>query len=435
MGVCEYKNSNYEKAYGYLISAKSQNFGNRESLEKFLKLCSIQIQYNTDNLDSNLNFPFTEKNELVLNSYRHKIQVQLLNLIFLLIALTGIITALFLLYKYRKIRSNIFLSLFVTAISLALFELVLYWQEFYTYTPAVSMYRVLFFLWAPSLYLYIKTKFVCTEIKRSELIAHYSLFIVVLICLIIFGNFSGVAKEKTNFILKGIDFLMNNNWIKTLQLLLYLFLIIKNFKIYKNQIQTATKNWIKTLIVFITILILFLSARAGYEHIYAFDYISKYFIAVYLILFLTILEILLIVQPDIITGTINTEQIKVFTAKYKNSGLTDNMRERVKSQLLDLLNNDKIYLDNTLTLAKLAKLINVDRYSVSQVINQELNKNFYELINDYRIEEAVRIIETNSNKQVIDLIYECGFNNKVSFYKAFKKRMHMTPKDYIEKQY
>lgn len=295
------------------------------------------------------------------------------------------------------------------------------------------MYRVLFFLWAPSLYLYIKTKFVGNEIKRSEIIAHYSLFVLVLICLIIFGNFSGVTKEKTNFILKGIDFLLNNNWIKTLQLSLYMFLIIKSFKIHENQIQTASKNWIKTLIVFMSILILFLSARAGYEHIYAFDYISKYFIAVYLILFLTILEILLIVQPDIITGTINTEQTKVFTGKYKNSGLTDNMSERVKSQLLDLLNKDKIYLDNTLTLSKLAKLINVDRYSVSQVINQELNKNFYELINDYRIEEAVRIIETNNNKQVIDLIYECGFNNKVSFYKAFKKRMHMTPKDYIEK--
>jgi AraC-like DNA-binding protein len=70
---------------------------------------------------------------------------------------------------------------------------------------------------------------------------------------------------------------------------------------------------------------------------------------------------------------------------------------------------------------------------LSQVINQELDKNFYELINDYRISEAVRIIESKPKKQVVDLIYECGFNNKVSFYKAFKKRMQMTPKEYIEK--
>jgi len=227
---------------------------------------------------------------------------------------------------------------------------------------------------------------------------------------------------------------MNNNWIKTIHLSAYLILIISDFELKREQLDDGFKKWMVTLIGFIIILILFIIARAAFEHIYVFDYISKYFIAVYLILFISVLEVLLIIQPNIILGTINIEEKKKLNNKYKNSSLTENMSLRVKDQLLDSLNIDKIYLDNTLTLSKLAKKINVDRYSLSQVINQELNKNFYELINDYRITEAVKIVKENNNKQVVDLIYECGFNNKVSFYKAFKQRMHMTPKDFIEKQ-
>ena len=214
-----------------------------------------------------------------------------------------------------------------------------------------------------------------------------------------------------------------------------LLLIIDHFRSNKNHIEINYKNWLKTLIVFLLILTVYLAARAGFEHVYAFDYMSKYFIAVYLVLFIAILNILLVVQPQVVMGLIKPITKIENKGKYQNSGLTDNMSERLKSQLLDLLNKDRIFLDNTLTLSKLAKLVNVDRYSVSQVINQELNKNFYELINDYRIEEAVKIIKVDSNKQVIDLICETGFNNKVSFYKAFKKRMHMTPKDFMDTHY
>lgn len=256
-----------------------------------------------------------------------------------------------------------------------------------------------------------------------------------MIALVIFGNFYDSVYAETNPLLNALDIIMNDNWIKTIHLSAYLILIIAEFQLNKKLLDHSFKNWILTLIVFIVILIMFLIARAAFEHIFVFDYISKYFIAVYLILFIAVLEILLVVQPNVILGIINIPQENQRDIKYKNSGLTENMSIQVKSQLLDLLKNDKIYLDNTLTLSKLAQVINVDKYSVSQVINQDLNKNFYELINDYRIEEAVNIIDSNPKKQVLDLIYECGFNNKVSFYKAFKKRMHMTPKEYIEKQF
>ena len=107
------------------------------------------------------------------------------------------------------------------------------------------------------------------------------------------------------------------------------------------------------------------------------------------------------------------------------------MHKSLKIQLEELLKNKKVFLDNNLTLEDLANKLNTDRYSLSQTINQEFGKNYYELINDYRVNEAVRIIR-DSKKDILisDLIFESGFNNKVSFYKAFKKRHNKTPLEY-----
>ncbi|WP_405381153.1 helix-turn-helix domain-containing protein [Maribacter sp. LLG6340-A2] len=429
--VCMYENEQYNGAYNLFIKARSLNFKNKEELEKYLILCSIALDDHENSIPVNVQSPAPAKT-LLANNYKHTIQVHLLNLIFTIIAIAGIIAALYLFKKYKGNKSNIFLGIFVTTISLALLELVFFWQEFFDYSPTIPIYRVLFFLWAPSLFFYVKTKFIDLNITSTAIILHYTPFLIVLVCLIILGNFN--ALPHGNSFMDSIRFLINDNWIKTAHLFIYLALIFKIFKNQETQMGKSSKNWIKTLMVFILILIVFLGTRAEFEHIYTYDYISKYFIAVYFILFISILSILLLIQPDVVTELITPHHSNnPIKDKYKNSGLTTTMSTQLKSQLVDLLEQDKIYLDNTLTLAKLATVMNVDRYSLSQVINQELNKNFYELINDYRIQEAVNIIESKEDKQVLDLIYESGFNNKVSFYKAFKKRMHMTPKDFMAK--
>ncbi|SNR31648.1 transcriptional regulator, AraC family [Maribacter sedimenticola] len=433
LAICMYENERFNAAYDFFIKARSLNFTDKEELEKYLILCSIAMDDNENSLDLNPQVQAPDKT-LLANNYKHTIQVHLLNLIFIIVAFTGIITALILFKKYKNNKSNIFLGIFVMTISFALLELVLFWQDFFEYSPTVAIYRVLFFLWAPSLYFYVKSKFIDLRVTNTTVILHYIPFIIVLISLVILGNFNVRTHAPENAFLDSISFIINDNWIKTVHLLIYLILIFNIFKYHKTIMQKNSKNWIKTLMVFILILILFLVTRAGFEHIYAFDYISKYFIAVYFILFISILAILLLIQPEVITELITATYTDQPTKdKYKNSGLTTTMSHQLKSQLEDLLEKDKIYLDNTLTLAKLAKNMNVDRYSLSQVINQELNKNFYELINDYRIKEAVSIIESKQEIQVVDLIYESGFNNKVSFYKAFKKRLDMTPKDYMAK--
>jgi len=60
--------------------------------------------------------------------------------------------------------------------------------------------------------------------------------------------------------------------------------------------------------------------------------------------------------------------------------------------------------------------------------------NFFNLINKFRIEEAREILrnDINKNLNIIDVAYDVGFNNKVTFNKAFKEETSLTPTQYIK---
>ena len=71
---------------------------------------------------------------------------------------------------------------------------------------------------------------------------------------------------------------------------------------------------------------------------------------------------------------------------------------------------------------------------LSQIINEELNKNFYDLVNYYRIEEAKKLlVSVNGERTILDIAYDVGFNTKSSFNRAFKKQTRMTPSQFKQK--
>jgi|GEM_PF-2289009 Response regulator containing CheY-like receiver domain and AraC-type DNA-binding domain len=122
--------------------------------------------------------------------------------------------------------------------------------------------------------------------------------------------------------------------------------------------------------------------------------------------------------------------------KYEKTGLSDAFSLELKEKLEDLMTNQKLYLKHELRLDDIAELLNISRHHASQVINENFNMNFYDFVNAYRIEEAKKILlsgfESNSDS-ISDLAYQCGFNNRVSFYKAFKKITQTTPTEFMNK--
>jgi len=85
-----------------------------------------------------------------------------------------------------------------------------------------------------------------------------------------------------------------------------------------------------------------------------------------------------------------------------------------------------LYKDSTLTLRKLAHELDLSQHHLSQIINEQTQGSYYDLLNQYRISEAKRLL-SHSDMSVIDITYEAGFNSKSSFYTEFKRQTNCTP--------
>lgn len=103
--------------------------------------------------------------------------------------------------------------------------------------------------------------------------------------------------------------------------------------------------------------------------------------------------------------------------------------EQLKN-LLKFMEAEKPYLDDKLTLQKLAEQIGMPEKQLSVLINQHTGKHFFDFINEFRINKAKVLLKDQPQLTVLEILYEVGFNSKSSFYTAFKKETGVTPTDY-----
>ncbi len=119
--------------------------------------------------------------------------------------------------------------------------------------------------------------------------------------------------------------------------------------------------------------------------------------------------------------------------KYARSSLPDSAKAKYLKLLKEKLEKEKIYRQNELRLADLAKALGISTHHLSQIINEEKKQNFFDYINSYRVREAKEKIVKERNKTLLEIAYEVGFNSKNSFNSAFKKQVGMTPSAFRKK--
>lgn len=116
--------------------------------------------------------------------------------------------------------------------------------------------------------------------------------------------------------------------------------------------------------------------------------------------------------------------------KYEKSGLSLREAVEITNEIKTAFEQDKLYKNNAVGLGDLSKHISRDRYKVSQVLNEYMSKNFYALLNQYRITEAKDLLLSQPFLSVKAIMYEVGFNSKTSFYGAFKRETGLSPNDF-----
>ncbi len=118
--------------------------------------------------------------------------------------------------------------------------------------------------------------------------------------------------------------------------------------------------------------------------------------------------------------------------KYQKSGLSEETASELHRTLIRVMKEDAPYKRPELSIDDLAETLGVHPNYLSQVINQKEQKNFYDFVNGYRIEEFKRSIAMHKNRQftLLSLAYECGFSSKSSFNRCFRKATGQTPSEY-----
>ena len=121
--------------------------------------------------------------------------------------------------------------------------------------------------------------------------------------------------------------------------------------------------------------------------------------------------------------------------KYAKSNLNDADKEMIMEQLTRLMEQEKVYRDNLVSLTHLSKKLAIPTHSISQVLNEKLQKNFFGFLAYYRVEEAKQLLSdaTQHHLTIEEIAGKVGYNSKSAFNNAFKKLTNNTPSGYRKK--
>ncbi|TPE42948.1 helix-turn-helix domain-containing protein [Pontibacter mangrovi] len=124
------------------------------------------------------------------------------------------------------------------------------------------------------------------------------------------------------------------------------------------------------------------------------------------------------------------------SAKYERSGLSEAAVDAYLLQLLEYMQEQKPYRNSDLTIQELAEAMGMAKHHLSRVINERLGKNFFEFVNEYRVNEAKRLLvhPDFSHYTTLAIAMEAGFNSKATFNAVFKKLTAMTPTAYAAQE-
>ena len=99
------------------------------------------------------------------------------------------------------------------------------------------------------------------------------------------------------------------------------------------------------------------------------------------------------------------------------------------------IRENKYHLDTSLTLQKLATHLGTNRQYLSNYINRVKQKTFYEYINEFRLEDAKRLLDSWNNEQgrsMEDIATMSGFNSYATFLRQFVKKYGESPSQYLK---
>jgi AraC-like DNA-binding protein len=190
-------------------------------------------------------------------------------------------------------------------------------------------------------------------------------------------------------------------------------------KIFSKEKLRTFEKWILTICI--AVLVFFISYVSAYLNLSHWNYINGP-LAFSLILY-GVVFILLYRKK--------TNDLSSFSAqKYADKKLNDEDAKMIIEKLKKVMTEKELFKNPILKVNDLAGELKVPGHRLSQVLNDNIQKNFTLFVNEYRISEACKMLSSNTNLSIEGIGDEVGFNSKSTFFAAFKKIKGMTPSAY-----
>ena len=115
-----------------------------------------------------------------------------------------------------------------------------------------------------------------------------------------------------------------------------------------------------------------------------------------------------------------------------NREYNDQIKHKLLNELIELFDQKEIFRQHDLKITDVSKTLNTNRTYISRIVNEELETNFCDLVNKYRIEYAIKLLNNPKNNSLLmsQIAEMSGFTSESSFYRIFKEKKGISPGDY-----
>jgi len=294
---------------------------------------------------------------------------------------------------------------------------------------------------------------------------------------ILYLLFSIVMVVTDKLVLKEYFFLANgadpdfDTWYQLtglLSMLIYFFLSLRYYSLYKKlMVQVISYadivmfKWVRNFLIAFLLSILFRVSFSIADLISSGTYISTwwYFLAFAIIFYYIAItgyansiETKIAFRPNLLSyrpalllnyqltdtfkepDTEEAEVINIESVPAGSSQVAEEVKEW-KQKLQQLMQQAKAFEDPELSLSHVAKQLQSNPSFISRMVNQGFGINFNDFVNQFRIEAIKEMLEKGEHKKqtLLAIAFECGFNSKATFNRAFKKATGYSPKEWLQK--
>lgn len=339
------------------------------------------------------------------------------------IFLAVILSLFFWIHKKGNQASNRMLSLSLLAFGVMIFS-TMPWAsyQFANYYKIAFILRRVAFLVAPLFYFYIRSLTGRKQMIRPMDLFHFLPFLILLGLTLYQGLIRGIWElrfvheyyvQTTAIVLHNIIyFWFANRYLKQSGLSIKRLLFPSEHSYYQI-LQVLLAGFIIIWLVNIQNLIIFKVLK-----LYQWCPYASSVNCLIPFVFLSILLLSMLIKPEL-------------AYRYRGNGetLSDARQSRYQQKIAGLMEEKKLYLNPDLSMQELSEELSVPVKHLSYMLNQVFHLNFYDYVNQYRIEASKALLSNpaKSKMTILEIAYEVGFNSKSTFNAAFKKQTGITP--------